>query len=65
MCDLKDGPHHLVLLFALVCSILCVFHLVLELEKGVFDVVEAVGWGLSIAGCAHWWHFDDPYFAVI
>ena len=48
MRDLEDGPQHLVLLFALVACVLGVFELVLELEEGVFDIVEAFGWRLPV-----------------
>lgn len=39
--DLKNRPHHLVLLLAVVRGVLGVLHLVAELEQRVFDVVEA------------------------
>jgi hypothetical protein len=38
-----------VALLGLMCGVLGVFHLVAELEEGVFDVVEAGGWGLAHA----------------
>ena len=56
MCDLEDGPHHLVLLLALVRCILRVLHLVLEFEECVFDVVEAFWRRLAIARAADRWH---------
>jgi hypothetical protein len=52
MGDLEDRPQHLVLLLALVRRILGVFHLVGELEQGVFNVVEALWRRLTVAGCA-------------
>jgi hypothetical protein len=52
MGDLEDRPQHLVLLLALVRGVLGVFHLVGELEEGVFDVVEALWRRLAVARCA-------------
>lgn len=51
MGDLEYGPHHFVLLFAFVRCVFGVFHLVLELEEGVFDVFEAV-WRRLLVACA-------------
>ena len=59
--DLKNGPQHLVLLFAFVGGVLGVFHLVLKLEERVFDVFKAVGRGLAVFGCADGWHGGDCY----
>jgi hypothetical protein len=56
MWDLEDGPQDLVALLALVRSVLGIFHLVTELKKGVFDVVEASWWGLAHAWRTHWRH---------
>jgi hypothetical protein len=55
--NLKDGPQSLISLLSLVRRILGVFHLVGELEEGVFDVVEAVWWRFAVAGTADRWHF--------
>lgn len=64
MGDLEDGPQHLVLLLALVARVLGVFEPVLELEEGVFDVVEAVGRGFAVfAGAAYRWHDVCLWFA--
>lgn len=52
MCDLEDGPQSLVAFLALVCSSFRVFHLVLEFEQGVFDVVKAFWWRFLVAACA-------------
>ena len=51
MGDLEDRPQHLMLLLALVAGILGIFQLVLELEKSIFDVVEAIGWWLAVLSC--------------
>lgn len=40
---LKSWPDHLMLLPSFMARIFGVFHLVGELEKGVFDVLEAIG----------------------
>ena len=56
MCDLKNGPEDFVALFTLVRTVFGVFHLVAERDEGVFDVVEAVGWGFAVAGGADGWH---------
>lgn len=45
---LKSWPDHLMLLPPFVASIFGVFHLVGELEEGVFDVLEAVGRRLAV-----------------
>lgn len=47
MCDLEDWPHHLVLLATLERGILRIFHLVAKLEQCVFDIFEAIWWGLA------------------
>lgn len=57
MCDLEDGPRHLVLLLSFVGCILSVLHLVLEFEQRVFDVLKALRWSLLRGACrADWWH---------
>jgi len=56
MRDLKNGPDGFVALLAVVGGGFGVFHLVGEFEEGVFDVVEAVGWGLAVLGGADGWH---------
>lgn len=48
MRDLEDGPLHFVLLFAFVAGVFGVFHLVGELEEGVFEVVEAIWRRLAV-----------------
>lgn len=58
MRDLEYRPRHLVPLLALVRRVLCVFHLVLKLEKGVFDVFEAVWWRLASTARANRRHVD-------
>lgn len=58
MCDLKDGPEHFLPLFALCRSILGVFELVLEFEKGVFNVIESIGWSLALTSRSDGWHLD-------
>lgn len=58
MGDLKDGPENFMTLFAFVCGVLGVFHLVAEFQEGVFDVVEAVRWGFAVARGAYWRHLD-------
>ena len=58
MANLKYRPQHLVLLLALVRRVLGVLHLVRELEERVFDVVEAVRWGLAGARRADGGHFS-------
>lgn len=58
MCDLKDWPHHLVLLLAFVRSIFGVLEFVGEFEESVFDVLEAVRRRFAVFGAANWWHFD-------
>jgi hypothetical protein len=50
--DLHDGPEGFVFLLAFVGGGLRVFHFVGEFQEGVFDVVEAFGWGLAVASCA-------------
>lgn len=57
MGDLKDGPEHLVFLFAFVAGVLGVFHFVLEFEERVFDVFEAVWWRFAVLGRADGGHF--------
>jgi len=47
--DLEDGPENFLPLLAFVGGVLGVFHLGAELEERVFDVVEALWWGLAIA----------------
>lgn len=49
MADLKYWPKDLMPLLAVMRGILGVFHLVAELEKGIFNVVEAIWWRLAIA----------------
>lgn len=56
--DLEDGPGHFVLLLAFVAGVLGVFHFVGEFEEGVFDVFEAVWWGLAVLSCSDRGHFD-------
>lgn len=56
MRDLEDGPQALLPRLARVRRRLGVLHLVGEFEEGVFDVVEAFGWGLAVLGCADGWH---------
>lgn len=56
--DLEDGPQHLVFLLSLVRGILGILHLIAELEKSVFYVVEA-GWRrFAIAGSANGRHSE-------
>lgn len=53
MRDLEDGPERFLPLLALVRRGFGVLHLVGKLEQGVFDILEAVRWGLAIAtACA-------------
>lgn len=52
MGDLKDGPEHLMLLFAFVAGVLGVFHFVGKLEENVFDILETVWRRLAILGGA-------------
>lgn len=59
MCDLEDRPHGFLPPLALVRRVLGVFHLVLELEERVLDVVEAVGWGFLALGGAHGRHVGE------
>lgn len=59
MRDLEDRPHCLLAPLALVWRILCIFHLVLEFEEGVLDVVEAVGRGFLALGGAHGGHLIE------
>ncbi len=57
MRDLKDRPKHLMLLLPFVAGIFRIFQLVLELEKCVFDIVEALRWRLAIfAGASYRGH---------
>ena len=51
MCNLKHRPQHLMLLLPFVARVLGVFEFVLEFEEGVFDVVEAFGWGFAGFTC--------------
>ena len=44
-------------LFALVRSVLGILHLVAELQQGIFDIVESVGWRFAVARGANRWHF--------
>jgi hypothetical protein len=53
-----------VLLLALVRGVLGIFHLVGELEEGVFDVVEALWRRLAVAGCAKGRHVCFLSFRV-
>jgi len=64
MCDLEDGPHHLVPLLALVRGVLGVLHLVLELEERVFDVFEAIWGRFAVARRADWWHSGRLAFSL-
>merc|ERR1711981_32482 len=57
--NLEDGPLHLVLLLAFVTRVLGVFHLVGELEEGVFDVVETVRRRLAVLRCSNGGHVGD------
>lgn len=43
-------------LLPLMRRVLGIFHLVAEFEEGVFDVVEASGWGLAHTRGADWRH---------
>lgn len=56
MGDLKDGPEHLVLLPAFMAGVLGVLHLVLELEKRVFNVFEAIWRWLAVLCSAYGRH---------
>jgi len=49
MSNLEDRPDHFMLLLALMRRIFGVLHLVLELQKGIFDVFEAVWRRLLVA----------------
>ena len=61
MCDLEDGPQHLVLLLALVAGVLGVLHLVAEFQQGVFEVFEAIGRWFAVLGGADGWHVCDCF----
>ena len=50
MCDLEDGPQHLVLLSALVRGIFGILHLVGEFEECVLNVFEAIWWRFAVLG---------------
>lgn len=50
MRDLEYGPFHLLPLLALVRRILGVFHFVRKFEQRIFDIIEAVGRRLFVAG---------------
>ena len=65
MCDLEDGPQHLVLLLALVARVLGILHLVAEFEEGVFEVLEAVGWWFTVLGGADGWHGGNRFGGII
>lgn len=49
MSDLEYRPQNFMPLLALMRSILCILHLVTELEQGVFYVVKAVWRRLAVA----------------
>ena len=42
MRDLKDGPEHFMLLFALVARVLGVFELILKFEERVYELVSII-----------------------
>ena len=48
MAYLKDGPKDFRSLLALERGVLCILHLIRKLEKGIFDIVEAVWRRFSI-----------------
>jgi len=61
--DLKDGPQNFMSLFPLMRCVLCVLHLVTELQQRVFYVFKACWRRFAIAGCANRRHFSG-YFGV-
>ena len=49
MADLEYWPQNLVPFLAFMRRVFRIFHLVTELEQGVFDIVEAIWWRLAIS----------------
>lgn len=43
-------------LFTVVRGVFGIFHLIVEFEEGVFDVIVAVWWGFAISRAADWRH---------
>ena len=57
MTDLKNWPQNLVPLLALVRRVLCVLHLIAELEQSVFQIVEAIRRRFPIARRSYGRHY--------
>ncbi len=54
--DLEYRPQDLMPLLTLMRSVLCILHLVAELEQGIFDIIKAIWRWLATACRAYWRH---------
>lgn len=57
MTDLEYGPEDFVFLLSFVGGVFGIFHLIAELEQGIFEIVKASGRRLAIARRADGRHF--------
>ena len=57
MGDLEHGPDHFLLFLSFMRSILGILEFVGEFEQRVFEVFEAIGWGLAVSGATDRRHF--------